>query len=204
MAKAGKHGVTEATPKNIPFGAGTIHKGLKYSESSWNFDESIIGATSGGSTLTITPELLDIEIDGANVKVKGLTKKTGETAQMEINFAEISKDLIKSAVIGKDGTSNDTKYDLIESKVDIETGDYLENIAFVGQLLDGRNVIVILDNALCTSGMELAGTAKENGVLTLTFESSAEITSDLDTLPYHIYYPKDTAMASVATSEAKG
>jgi len=59
MAVAGKHGITADTPKNILFGAGTIHKGLKYTagasggKGSWNFNESIIGATNGGSKLAI-------------------------------------------------------------------------------------------------------------------------------------------------------
>lgn len=39
IMKAGKTGVTTGTPKNIMFGAGTIHKNLKYDSSSktWNF-----------------------------------------------------------------------------------------------------------------------------------------------------------------------
>lgn len=198
MSKEGKNGVTAETPKNIPFGAGTIHKNLKYTPGesdaagTWNFENSIIGATSGGSKLTITPEIVDIEIDGAMVKVKALKKKTGETAELEINFAELSTDILKSALIAKDGTSADANYDLLESKPDIEEGDYFENIAFVGKTLDGRNIIVILDNAICTSGLELEGKAKEAGVVTLTFESTAELDSDMDTLPYHIYYPKAT------------
>ena len=191
MAKAGKTGVTNTTPKNILFGAGTIHKGLKYTTGSgWNFEDSIIGATSGGSKLTITPEVTTIEADGAMVRVKGLDVKTGEVASMEINFLELNKDIIKQAIIGTDGTSDDTTYDLIESKANIEAGDYLENIAFVGKTVEGKDIIVILDNALCTSGFELEGKHKEAGIVTLTFECSAELDSVLDTLPYHIYYPK--------------
>lgn len=195
MAKYGKTGVANTTPKNILFGAGTIHKNLQYNSSSktWNFEASIIGATQGGSTLTITPEFVDIEADGAMVAVKGLKVKTGETAQMEINLLELTKDIIQGAIVGKAGTSDDTAYDLIESKADIEEGDYFENIAFVGKKLDGTNIIVILDNALCTSGLELSGTNKEAGVGKYTFVCHADLTSDLDTLPYHIYYPKTTA-----------
>lgn len=194
MKKAGKTGVTADTPKNIMFGAGTIHKGLKYAGSSWNFDESIIGATSGGSKVSIVPEVTSVELDGALVKVKGLDVKTGETATMEINFAEITKDIIKAATFAKDGTSADSTFDLIESKPNIESGDYLENIAFVGQTLDGRNIIFILDNALCTSGFEAEGKNKEGASPAYTFECSADpTTSDLQTLPWHIYYPKATA-----------
>jgi len=189
MAKTGKTGVSAKTPENILFGAGTIHKNLKYATGTWNFDASIIGATSGGSKLTITPEVTTVELDGALVKAKGLDVKTGETATMEINFAELNKDILKVATMGKAGTSADTNYDVIESKESIESGDYFDNIAFVGKTLDGKNVIAILDNALCTSGMELEGKNKEAGVIALTFESYAELTSDLDKLPWHIYYP---------------
>ena len=44
--KAGVNGVTTNTPKNILFGAGTIHKNLKYATNTWNFDTSIVGATN--------------------------------------------------------------------------------------------------------------------------------------------------------------
>lgn len=191
MSKEGKTGVSANTPKNIMFGAGTIHKGLKYAGSSWNFDDTIIGATSGGSKLSIVPEITNIEVDGALVKTKGLTVKTGETATMEINFIELTKDIIKTATIGADGTSDDaSNYDVIESKANISTGDYWENIAFVGKTLDGKNIIAIMDNALCTSGFEQEGKNKEGAVGKYTFECHAELTSDLDTLPWHIYYPK--------------
>ena len=190
MAKEGKTGVTTNTPKNILFGAGTIHKGLKNTSGTWNFTESLIGATSGGSKLSIVPEITPIELDGAMVKGKGLSVKTGETATMEINLAEITPDILKAAVIGEKGTSSDTNYDLIESKANIEEGDYFENIAFVGKTLEGEHIIVVLDNALCTSGLELEGKHKENSVGTFTFECHADLTGDLDTLPYHIYTKK--------------
>lgn len=191
MSKEGKTGVSANTPKNIMFGAGTIHKGLKYTSNAWNFDSTIVGATSGGSKLSIVPEITNIEVDGALVKAKGLTVKTGETAKMEINFIELTKDIIKTATIGADGTSDDaTNYDVIESKANIATGDYWENIAFVGKTLEGKNIIAIMDNALCTSGFEQEGKNKEGAVGKYTFECHADLTSDLDKLPWHIYYPK--------------
>lgn len=191
MAKAGKTGVSKNTPKNILFGAGTIHKGLKYTTGAWNMDESIVGATSGGSKLSIVPEVTNIEVDGALVKTKGLAVKTGETATMEINFIELTEDLIKASTLGKTGTSEDTTdYNVIVPKADIEAGDYWENIAFVGKTVEGKNIIAILENALCTSGFEQEGKNKEGSIGKYTFESYAELTGDLDTLPWKIYYPK--------------
>ena len=193
MSKEGKTGVTANTPKNILFGAGTIHKNLKYEGSAWNFTESLMGATSGGSKLSIIPEVTTVEVDGALVKAKGLTVKTGEAATMEINFIELTKDIIKTATFGADGTSEDTNFDVIVSKANIEEGDYFDNIAFVGKTLEGKNVIAILENALCTSGFEQEGKNKEGAIGKYTFESHADLTGDLDTLPWKIYYPKASA-----------
>lgn len=194
--KAGKTGVTTGTPKNILFGAGTYHKNLAYTPGSngqpgsWNFAESIFGATQGGGKLSIVPEFVDIEADGALVLVKGLKVKVGESATMETNVLEMTKDVLKTALIAQDGTSEDDNYDVIESKAELEDGDYLDNVAFVGQTLDKRNIIVIMENVLCTSGLETEGKNKEAGVLSYTFTCHADLDSDLDTLPYHIYYPK--------------
>ena len=188
--KHGNNGVSANTVQNIVFGAGTIHKGLKCAGSSWNFDESCVGATKGGSTLSITPEFYSVEPDGSTVAIKDFKRKVGETAKLEVNFLELTADLIKSAVIGANGTSEDSTYDVIESKEAIAEGDYWENIAFVGETLDGKNIIVILDNALCTSGLTLEGKNKEEGVGKYTFECHADASESLTTLPYHIYYPK--------------
>lgn len=183
------HGVTETTPKNIMLGAGTIHKGLKFAEGEWNFAESLIGATSGGNKLTITPEITTVEVDGALVKVKGLDFKTGEVAKLETNLIEITPELLKMTVIGQLGESSIEGYDVIESKADIEEGDYFENFGFVGKKTDGTPIIAILDNALCTSGFEGEGKNKEATVVKCTFECYQEVDADLGKLPYHIYYP---------------
>lgn len=190
----GRNGITADTPKRILFGAGTIHKGLKYS-STWNFKESLVGATNGGSKLSIVPELYDVPLDGANVAVKGLKVKTGETATMEVNFAELTEELIKAATLGKagTGTGTDTTYNLIESKADIAVGDYWENVAFVGKTLEGKNIIAIMENALITSGLETEGKNKESAVGTYTFTCHAANDADsFDVLPWKIYYPKAT------------
>ena len=193
--RAGNNGVTEKTVKNIPFGAGTIHKGLKYiAESGWNFAESCVGATKGGSSVKIEPEFYSVEPDGSTVAIKDFKRKVGEKATMEINLIELTEDIIKAAIVGTSQTSDisSTDYTLFTSKEDIEEGDYLENIAFVGETLDGKNIIVILPNALCTSGLSLDGKNGEESVGKYTFECHADVSTSLTTLPYKIYYPKAT------------
>ena len=189
----GRNGITANTPKNILFGAGTIHKNLKYA-STWNFAETIVGATNGGSKLSIVPELYDVPVDGANVAVKGLKVKTGETATMEVNFTELSVDLIKAAVLGAEGSSEDSTLDVVIPKADIALGDYWENVAFVGKTLEGKPVIAILENALVTSGFETEGKNKESATGTYTFTCHADQAAEsFDVLPWKIYYPTATA-----------
>lgn len=183
-------GVTEKTPANILLGAGTIHKGLKFEGNAWNFAESLIGATSGGTKFTIKPELKDLEVDGVLVKTQGLTVKVGETASIETNIVEVTPEILKIAVIGKDGTdATKTGYSEIVSKNRIEEGDYIENFGYVGKTIDGKPIIIIFDKALCTSGLEIEGKNKEAGVFKGTFECYAALTGDHEVLPYHIYYP---------------
>lgn len=189
-------GITENTPKTIMLGAGTIHKGLTFtagsgsSSGSWNFEESLICATSGGSKLSIKPEFYDIPVDGALVKVKGLTVKVGETATLEINPIELTPEILKMAVIGDEGAATSaTGYNEIKSRAIINTGDYITNMGYVGKTIEGKPIIIIFDNALCTSGLELEGKNKEAAVPAFTFECFADLSPEADTLPWHIYFP---------------
>lgn len=184
-----KHGITADTPENLMLGAGIICHNLEWKSNKWEYD--ILGATSGGNKVSIVPEITTVEVDGALVKIKGLDRKTGETAKLETNLIEITPAMMKAGVIGENGTSDVTGYDLITSKPDIEAGDYYKNFGFVGKKADGTPVIVIFDNALCTSGFEAENKNKEATVVKCTFECYQECNAetDLSILPYRIYYP---------------
>lgn len=189
-------GITENTPKTVMLGAGTIHKGLTFTPGvsenpgSWNFEESLICATSGGSKLSIVPEFYDVPVDGALVKVKGLTVKVGETATLEINPVELTPEVLKMAVIGDEKSSTTaTGYNEITSRAIISSGDYVSKLGYVGKTIEGKPIIIIFDNALCTSGLELEGKNKEAAVPKFVFECFADLSPEADTLPWHIYYP---------------
>ena len=185
-------GITANTPKTVMLGAGTIHKGLTFTGNAWNFEESLICATSGGSKLSIVPEFYDVPVDGALVKVKGLTVKVGETATLEINPIEMKPEILNMAVIGDEKASETaTGYTEMTSRATINEGDYVEKLGYVGKTIEGKPVIIIFDNALCTSGLELEGKNKEAAVPKFTFECYADLSPEADTLPWHIYYPTE-------------
>lgn len=183
-------GITADTPKNIMLGAGTIHKGFALADGAWNFEESLIGATSGGAKFSIVPEFMDIEVDGALVKVKGLRQKVGETATMEVNFIEMTPELLQMCVIGDSAASTDFEgYTEITSRARIQESDYINNLAYVGKKTDGTPIIIIFDQAICTSGLEVEGKNKEAGVFKGVFECVADLSPEADTLPWRILYP---------------
>jgi len=179
-----ENGVTNNTPKNILFGAGTVHRGLKYDATTkkWNFKEYL------GEQLY--KEYCSYRREDT---YKGLDVKTGEKATMEINFAELTAEMIKASSLGELAEESDVEdFELIKSKANIAEGDYLENIAFVGVTLDKKPIIAILPNALCTSGFSNEGKNKEGAVGKYTFECYQDLTGDLSVLPWKIYYPTES------------
>lgn len=184
MGVNGKHGVSATTPENILLGAGTIHRGLTVgADGKITEYGEIIGATSGGNSVEIKGEIVNIELDGALVKVKGLAVMQGGTATMECNFAELSEEVLKMGMIGT--VTNGA----VTPKANIEEGDYIPGFAFVGKTAnDAKEIVVVFENALCTSGVKIEGKAKENSVIALTMEAYAENSGNLDTIPVKIIY----------------
>lgn len=190
-----KNGVTSKTPKNIQLGAGTVYKNLKFANNAWS--GTVLGASSGGNTYTIANEQRDLgaDIDGVHVKVKGLVVKQGETASLEVNLIELSKELVQKAIIGEvDAEAGVEGFDVIKTKADISENDYFDNIGFVGFTAENKPIIIIMDNAICTSGLSNNPQDKNPTISKLTFECTAELNDDgddYDVLPVRIYMPTE-------------
>ena len=186
----GRHAITTTTPSNILLGAGTYLRGLKFEGSKWS--GTPLGATSGGGKIAIHGELMDLELDGMLVKTKGMTIKQGGTATAEVSFAELSNEILKMGTLFAEGTSDADGFTMLQDKPRVNEGDYVENFGFVGYTADNsKQIIVIFENALCTSGLELEGKNKEQSIVKLTLEAVAENAGDLDTIPVKIYYPNN-------------
>lgn len=191
------HGITEATPSNIPFGAGTWFKGLKYEEGT-GWTGTVMGATSGGSSVKITNEIKDLEIDGVIVPVKGLALMAGGGGEAEVNFAELTPDIIKHTMLAEVLDENSEHYvegfDCFQTKDYIADGDYVENLGFVGWTADkSKQIIAIMDFALCKGGLQLDPKNKENSVVKGTFTAYGDMKKDLSRVPVRVYYTKDGA-----------
>lgn len=195
-----KHGITSETVKKMLLGAGVIYKNLKYTPgangAAGSWGGTVLGATSGGITYHHEIQWLEVEVDGATVLVKGVSRqKVGESAYLEGAMTEITADILTTALHMVEDTSEDTAYTKYVSKENInETDDYLENIAYVGTLSNGKNVIIILPNAICLEAFEINPQNANQTTFNVRFECTADLENDtLNKLDVAIYYPTATA-----------
>jgi hypothetical protein len=200
------NGITQGTPKKILFGAGVYFKGVPYNEETAPTEEvikaAIIGATQEGGTLTITPEFFAPELDGALVAIRELQKKIGETAIMEVSFAELSAELMKNQVIGKLGATTDNKYEVVTSDDQVRPNHFYEGFGYYGTYFDGRPMIILFKNALCTSGFTTDSKNKTNSVFKGTFTCMSDLEYGVTRLPYVIFMHNGTGWVAVNADEA--
>ena len=190
-----KTGYTSKTAKNYVINAATVYTGVTYDELT-GFTGTLHGATSGGVTLTIEQNYRDIEVDGtSHTKVKGNKVMESATAMVVTNIKEITAETIRKSLNGKLETADEadapTGYKVITTKRYIEDADYTNNMAVVGTL-SGTNepVIAILDNVLCTSGLELGTEDNNEAVIEQTYEAHASVEQlQADEFPWRILYP---------------
>ncbi len=198
------HGITTETVKNMILNACAVYKNVKYEGGKWQGEP--LGATSGGTKFNWEKTWLDIEVDGATVLVKGVSKQlVGEAAYIEANMTELTEQILADALyLEKDTVTQYEGFTAYKSKGNITDKDYLENIALFGTKSDGKKVLIILPNAICTEAFELETKNAEQSVFKVKFESTADPASgNLNKLDVKIIFEGGAAAAAASTFSAK-
>lgn len=191
-----KTGYTKNTPKSYIVDAGAVFKNLEWNKETSKWEGELLGATSDGNKVTIEKSYREIEVDGVKTKAVGLKLLESQNATLETNVKELTAENIALAlgaeVKSGDGETAPTNYKIITSKGTVDNSDYLKNIALVGTISGTKDpIIVVLDNALCTSGLEMELKDNDEAVVAMTFEAHADEDQVEDlTLPARIYYPE--------------
>lgn len=193
-------GYTASTPKHYLINAGAIYKNLAWNptggkDSKGQWEGDLLGATAGGNKVTVEVNYRVVEIDGVFTSTVGQKILESQTAKIETNVKELTAENIRLSINGEikeaDGTDAPTGYKVISGKSKLENTDYIENLGIVGTM-SGTNdpIIVIIDNALCTSGLDFETKDNEEAVITMTFEAHAD-EGQIDDLilPCRIYFP---------------
>lgn len=197
-----KSGYSSTTAKNYIIDAAVVYTNVSFDSVSGDFTGTLQGATSGGVTLTIEQSYRDIEVDGATkMKVKGNKVLESANATITANMKELTAENIRKSLNGsiRDAAADEAPagYKVIESKLNVDDDDYITNMAVVGRL-SGTNkpIIAILDNVLCTSGLELGTEDNNEAVVEQTYEAHATPEQlEAETFPWKILYPGETTGA---------
>ena len=193
-------GYTASTPKRYLINAGAIYKNLVWNKTGGTggkgqWEGELLGATAGGNKVTIEVNYRVIEIDGVFTPAVGQKIIESQTAKIETNVKELTAENIRMAINGQikeaDGTNAPTGYKVISGKSKLENTDYIKNLGIVGTM-SGTNdpIIVIIDNALCTSGLDFETKDNDEAVISMTFEAHVDKDKVDDlSLPCRIYFP---------------
>ena len=182
-----RHGITSSTYTNIIIDSGAVYKDWGVSGGN-----TLLGATRGGSSFEVKTEIRHMDVDGARGLVKLGERITNVEVVLVANFIEISSDLLNYALPGSDVTTTTAaaSWDTITRALELATGDYFTNIAIVGEVAGTTNpVVCIVKNPLSNGELSMTFADKEETALPVTWNGHFT-TSDLDTEPWEILYPK--------------
>lgn len=149
---------------------------------------SILGVTRGGGSFTVTREVRTPEVDGMRYPFKGADFVDSIDAYLSGTLLEATPDNFKRMLNQADVSTEGKKTTLtMHTAVNPET-DYIPHLAWVGDLADGRLVLIELDNAFNTSDFSLTFTDKGEGTMSFEFHARQENVEDYDDAPFRVVF----------------
>lgn len=184
MAQAIYRGATSSTTENIQLDAGALFIGDITEMTDEERAAAVLGATSGGGTITIGHVVHNINADGVPENTKGFYRKDADTAQADFTMLEITDTAVKLAILG--ATSDDsTGSTVIQSIRDIYDTDY-NTISWAGTTSDGGALVAVFYNAISTDGFALTVKDKSEGTFGLKLKANYTLDNINDGCPYKL------------------
>ena len=187
------------TFENLQLNAGIFLKGFNYSSitdatalktaiaSAVSAGTGVLGATRGGGSFTVTRDIRTPEVDGKRYGFVGDSFVDSVDARLSTTLIEITPENIVDA-FGSATSTTSGKKTTIKLGTAIGTDDYLTSLCWIGDLADGRLVLISLDNALNTADFSLTFTDKGEGTLPVEFHAHQDDVNDYDYAPFEIVY----------------
>ena len=148
--------------------------------------ENLLGATRGGGTFNVSREMRQPQIDGLRYRFKGGNFVDSSDPYISTTLVETTPENFAMA-LGAEITTSGKKKTL---KMPTAIGDsaYLDNLCWVGDLADGRVVLIRLDNALNTANFTFTFTDKGEGTTAVEFHACQEHVHDYDYSPFEVVF----------------
>ena len=185
-------GLTAQTKKNIQLDAGALYKNyVPASDTPSTATAKLIGATEGGASLSIVPEVRQIAVDGAKGPTKGFEVIDSWTATLSATMKEVKAETVQLALGSATATTTTSpaNYTKVAPNADYADADYLTNITWIGKIIGSANpVMIVLKNALCTNGFSMQAADKAEGTFDVVLTAHYDV-SNLDEVPVEFYLP---------------
>lgn len=208
--------IRKETFQNLQLNAGIFIKNFDY-ETPDDADElktairaaitagtDILGATRGGGTFTATRDIRTPEVDGIRYGFIGSDFVDSVDAYLSTTLVEVTPTSVK-ACLGNASSEVDGKKTKIKMHTAIQDTDYISNLCWVGDLADGRLILIALKNALNTADFTLTFTDKGEGTLAAEFHARQSEVDDYDEAPFEIvFFEPDGELGSLTVTSAAG
>lgn len=150
--------------------------------------EKILGVTRGGGSFTVTRETRTPEVDGMRYPFKGSDYVDSVDAYLSGTLLEVTpENFARLLATGDSSTSGSKTTITMHTAIDPDT-DYIDKLCWVGDIADGRLILIELDNAINTSDFNLTFTDKGEGTMTFEFHARQSDVSDYDNAPFRVVY----------------
>lgn len=175
-------GLSAETPNRLLINEGVLY--LNYGETG----ERMLGATRGGTEFEIETDIHTPEIDGAKGPVMGTRRVVESIARLSGELLEMTHENFLMTITGADSTVALEGYNSIRRTRELTASDHFTNVACVGQLVTGEEVVIILYNALNDEGVTVGQEDRDEATLPVQFTAHYD-PADMDTEPWEVRFP---------------
>ena len=151
-------------------------------------DTKILGVTRGGGAFTVTRETRTPDVDGMRYAFVGADFVDSADAYLSGTILEVTTTNFKRLLATGDAVTSGKKTTITFHTAIDPDNDYIEHLAWVGDISDGRTVLIELDNAFNTSDFSLTFADKNEGTMSFEFHARQAAVDDYDNAPFRVIF----------------
>ena len=149
---------------------------------------NILGVTRGGGSFTVTKESRTPDVDGMRYPFKGSDFVDSVDAYLSGTLLEVVPGNVQKLLGTGNTPSTSGKKTTITMHTQPVVSDYITHLCWVGDLADGRCVLIELDNAINTADFSMTFTDKGEGTMTFEFHARQAAVTDYDNAPFRVVF----------------
>lgn len=165
--------------------------------------ENLLGCTRGGGNFSVSREMRNPQIDGLRYRFKGGTYVDSADPSLSTTLVETTPDNFATALGGTVTTSG--KKTTVKMPTALGDNAYLENLCWIGDLADGRVVMIVLYNAVNTADFTFTFADKGEGGFGVEFHGCQGDALEYDEAPFEvIFFETSGTLGELTVSSAAG